>query len=371
LTDLARAAAFSAEHLTLALRAGEPMRIARGLALEMGLAPGAGEEGLRWATRALPVAERLSDRSDDAYLRGLFFLAQGHVAYFSGQWRAAWDWLSRADVALRSSQTASVHWAVQSANVIETHAAVVSGELTAVDARLPRLLKEAKQRGNLHFESLVTYPALLVHLARDRVDAARALVRQTARDRAGTTFQVRDFVALHGAVLIDRYVGEPREAWRRIREQWTAITQSKILVVNIVRTTLAAERGTAALAMASGPDAADYVRIARDCARELSREKIRHARALGGLLQARIAHIAGDSRRALTEMTNASLELETVGLGKHALCARRVVGSLMGGKMGRALADEMDDELRRQGVVNPPRFVELMIPGFGVGSSDR
>ena len=230
MTDVVRTAAFSAEHLILALRAGEPMRIARGFAYEMALAPGAGEEGLRWARSALPIAERLSERSDDPYLRGLFFVAQGYVAYFtSGEWAAAADWLRRADAAFRTSPTTDIHWALQSSQVVETHATAVLGDILAVEARLPRLLREARQRGDMHSLSLFLFPGVLVHLARDRVDAARVLLRETARDRPAAAFDVRDFEALHCALLVDRYEGRTEEAWTRIAEQWDAVLRSKIL----------------------------------------------------------------------------------------------------------------------------------------------
>ncbi len=370
MTDLARSAAFSAQHLALALHTGEPTRIARGLAFEMGLAPGAGEEGLRWAIRTLPVAERLSDRHDDAYLRGLFFLAQGHVAYFSGQWKSAVDWLTRADTALRSTHGPEVHWALLSSNVLAAHAAAVGGDLRDVEGRLPAMLKEARQRGDVHGLSLFVYPGILVHLARDRVGVARELLRDTARERPGTTFDLRDFTALHGALLIDRYEGRPKAAWARLSEHWDAILRSKILVVNIVRATLLAERGTAALAMADEGDGADYVRIAKACAHQLSRHRLPHAEALAWLLRARIHRILGDRAAALAELTQASFRLEAAGLGAQALCARRAMGGLMGGTMGRVLAVEMDGALRDQGIEDPARFVELMVPGFQDGPAD-
>jgi hypothetical protein len=231
---------------------------------------------------------------------------------------------------------------------------------------LPGRLKEARLHGDLKSPSLYVYPGVLVHLARDRVEAARQLLQEIARERPAGAFDLRDVTVLHCASIIDRYEGQPRVAWQRISELWEDIERSKILVVNIVRITLLAERGTAALAMAAdgGEDAASYVRLARQCAKRLLREKLRHARPLAGLLRARIARILGDGPRALAELTNASLELETAGLASQAQCARRAIGSLMQGSIGASLVTETDAALRQQGIVNPMRFVELMAPGF-------
>lgn len=364
--DLVRSAAFSAQHLRIALRIGEPSRIARGLAFEMGIAPGAGEEGLRWASRALPVAERLSKRHGGAYHHGLFFLAQGHVAHFSGQWRAASDWLIRAEKSLRESQAADVHWALLSGNVLSAISSAVSGDLTVTGARLPAMLKEARQRGDLYSQALMVYPGIVLSLARDRVDLAEKILADVERGSSQQTFDLRDFTAFHCALLIDRYKGDSAGAWRRVSEYWPRIERSKILVVNIVRVSALAERGSAAVSMAEADSAgrAAHMRVAKSCAKQLARERLPHGRALSKLLSARIARVSGDPEHALATLNDASLHLETAGLALHAQCSRRSIGTLMGGNMGSILVAEVDLALRAFGVRDPARFAEMMTPGF-------
>jgi hypothetical protein len=72
----------------------------------------------------------------------------------------------------------------------------------------------------------------------------------------------------------------------------------------------------------------------------------------------------GDRARTLSELHEAVLGLETTGLAMQALSARRVLGAMMGGSMGRDLTHQMDETMRNQGVENTARFVELMVPGF-------
>jgi len=364
--DLVRSAAFSAQHLRIALRIGEPSRIARGLAFEMGIAPGAGEEGLRWASRALPVAERLSKRHGGAYHHGLFFLAQGHLAHLSGQWKAASDWLLRAEKSLRESRAADVHWALLSGNVLAAISSAVSGDLTITGERLPAIMKEARQRGDSYSQALMVYPGIVLSLARDRVDLAEKILADVARPPSDRSFDLRDFTTFHCALLIDRYKGDSERAWQRIAENWPRIVRSKILVVNIVRISALAERGSAAVSMAEaeGPDRAAQLRIAKSCAKQRARERLPHGRALAKLLSARVARVAGDREGALSTLNDASLHLETAGLALHAQCSRRCIGSLMGGSMGSILVAEVDVALRASGVRDPARFAEMMTPGF-------
>jgi eukaryotic-like serine/threonine-protein kinase len=369
MTDLLRTAVFSAQHLGLAIKAGEPERVARGLAFEMGVAPGAGEEGLRWAARALPVAERLSDRHGTAYHRGLFFLAQGHVAHLNGQWRAAVEWLARAEGLLRESQTPDLHWALQSGHVLSMISAVAGGDLKYVEQRLPSLMKEARQRGDRHRLALMAYPAVVLELARDRPDSASDLLRELVRSHDLSLFDLRDFTHLHCSLLIDRYCGREPETWARLSGSWQNILRSKLLVVNTVRVAALAERGSAALAQSALVGGSALRRVGVACARRLEREHLPYPRALSGLLRARLETLQGNSARSLAILSETSLSLDSAGMALHADCTRRVSATLMSGSMGGMLIEEADQRLRAQGVRNPERFAKMMVPGFA--SSER
>lgn len=364
MTDLLRAAVFSVQHLNFAMQAGEPERIARGLTFEMGVAPGAGEEGLRWASRALPVAERLSERHGTAYHRGVFFLAQAHVAYLSGQWRAAVGWVARAEALLTESHVPDLHWALLSGSVLSLISSVVAGDLSSAAQRLPRMLSEARQRGEAHRLALIAYPAVVIELAHDRPEAATALLQDLARDLKAQSFGLREFTLLHCGWLIARYCGRESETWSQLEARWSEIEASKVLVVNIVRVTALAERGSAALAYAAAHKSAAHCRIASRCARQLARERLPHASALSGLLRARLERLQHNPAKALSLLNETSFRVDTAGMALLGHCVRRVAASLMAGSMGAMLVDEADRALRAQGVRDPARFAAMMAPGF-------
>jgi hypothetical protein len=348
MSDLTRSAVFAAQHLRLALKAGEPQRIARALALEMGTAPAGGEEGIRWANRALPVAQALSERQGDAYHRGLFYLARGHVAYFDGQWAAAVGWLDRAEALLREPQTTEVQWALLSGNVIQAIAACLSGDLPGVADKLPLFIKDARQRGDLHSVALMAYPGVFLELAFDRVAAARRLAQDAAVTASPSGFHLRDFIALHCSLLIDRYTGDAPAGWARLDERWNAIRRSNLLFADVVRVTALAERGSAALAAAE----------------RIGRERLRYARAFAEMIWARLAWSKGKRAAAIAHLTEAASCLDAAGMALHADSTRRCLGFVMGGERGRALIDHADAALARQGVQHPARFAAMMAPGF-------
>jgi hypothetical protein len=374
MTDPARAAAFSSQHLCLALRAGEPQRIARGLTIEMGIAPATGEAGFRWASKALPVAERLSERHGAAYHRGLFLLAQGHVAYLNGEWRAALEWLRHAEKLLRASERRDVQWALLSCNTLSTIAAVLSGDLAGVGQRMPAVLAEARQRSDLHGIALLSYPRVLWELACDRPDEARKLCEEAACCKGGPAQHLRDFTSLHASLLVDRYVGDAAGARARIERHWPTLVGSKLLVVNIVRVSALAERGSAALSALTpatressrGSSRESSLRLARSCADDLDKERLAHAQALSGLLHAHLAQVQGEGSRALSVLTDVTRRLDSAGMSLHGESARRCVGGLMGGEVGKLLVAEADAALSAQGVRDPERFANMMVPGFSL-----
>ena len=86
LVDPVRGADFQARHLLLALRAGEPCRIARSLALEGMHRAIAGGSGRRRAERYLRMAHELAHRVGDPHVLGLAALGTGYAIFLLGHW---------------------------------------------------------------------------------------------------------------------------------------------------------------------------------------------------------------------------------------------------------------------------------------------
>ena len=364
MTDMTRAAAFSAQHLRLALKAGEPHRIARGLTFELGIAPATGTEGMQWAQRALPVAEQLSERHGTAYNRGLFAMAQGHVAHLDAQWGRAVECLKRADEIFREAQNADVRWGLLTSGVIWAISAVMAGELPELSLRLPGLLRDAHQIAGEHGAALFTYPRVFVELAADRPEAARALCDAAARKLRSQTFQFRDFTVLQCQLLIDRYSGEHVNACSRMNGAWPLIEQSQVLLVNIVRIAALAGRAGAALSgvRAGSNSSENCLRVAQESADRLSRERLPFAKAWSKVISASIDAATGDARRAADTLSETIKPLDAAGVPLLAESARRGVGTLKGGNLGLALVRDAEAALAKRGVKNPARFVQMMVP---------
>jgi hypothetical protein len=370
MNDLMRNAAFSAWHLRLALGAGEPSRIARGLAFELGVAPAAGRESLRWAKeRALPLAEQLSQDRRDPYLLALVTLAKGHVGYLSADFRNAIALLSKAEREFARVGHADAHWARLSANSMLFYSLAVEGDFSELAARVPVFVREARERGDRHSLALVVFPRTMLALAQDRPDQADQLARDFLSPSCGQTYHLREFSALHCALLMLRYQGREQECYARLSEEWSLIESSQILHVNMVRVIALGELVTAALAARDDQVRRRRVRVL-SALRELAREPLPIGPAAACVLRARLVYQDGDVPEACSLLAEGSKRFERLAMPLHAACARRARGVLLGSLEGLAQVEAADALLRARSVRAPERFVHLLAPGFPSRLSD-
>ena len=178
ITDPIRGADFQARGLLLALRAGEPYRIARGLTLEAAYVSTAGARGERRVVELLRAAEGLAQPLDDPATTGLVIAAQGIAAYFNGQWKRGGELCDRAACLLRSRCT-GVTWEVDRTTVFDLWSLQFLGELAELGRRWPVVLKEARERGDRYLATnLNTLLISTLRLADDDPDGAEAELRQ-------------------------------------------------------------------------------------------------------------------------------------------------------------------------------------------------
>ena len=113
--DWIRGADFQAHGLLLALRAGEPYRVARALAVEAAQAATAGRSAHRRTARLLQTTEALAQASGQPYALGMATLAAGVSAYLEARWADALSDCDRAEGVFRDRCT-GVAWELDTAH---------------------------------------------------------------------------------------------------------------------------------------------------------------------------------------------------------------------------------------------------------------
>ena len=97
--------------------------------------------------------------------------------------------------------------------------------------------------------------------------------------------------------------------------------------------------------------------------RTLDREHDAFAGGFARLIEASIERQEGRRDRAIAALRRAIERMEATGSFYYCLPARFRLGQLLGGDDGRALMKAATDELEAQGIRDPVRWSEALVPG--------
>ncbi len=363
-------AEFQTRGLLLALRAGEPYRVARSLALEAMHVATAGTRCHAQVARLIETSEALTNEVGNPHAEGLVPLARATTALLSGRWREARESFDSAEVIFRDRCT-GVAWELDTVHNLALWATTHMGDLATLRRRWPVLLQEAQERGDLYaITTLNTFFMTVLRLADDDPDGARRELASVMGRWSHRGFHVQHGNAFRAEAHIDLYRGDGAAAWGRMRQHWASYRRSQLLRVQMLRIELYELRGRSALAAARTADHPWFLlqSAARD-ARLLDREREPWAHAHAQLLRAGIATARGDRRRAVAGLCAAAAGFESVEMHLHAAASRRRLGELLGAAPGHALIAQADQWMREQTIQDPARMTNVYVPGIPEGSA--
>ena len=369
LVDTIRSSDFQTRHLLLALKAGEPYRIARALAMEASFVSASGPSGRARVAELTEAADALSKRIGHPHAIGLVELSRGLVHYLLGEWRPALERCSSA-IELFRDRCTNVNWEIGTATQFIMLSLVKLGELVDMSRRMPQLRRSARERGDLYSASNLRSGLLSIYsLAADEPERAREDLVDALDQWSQQGFHLQHYWELLGKASCDLYVGDGRTGLDRITARWPVMERSMVLRVQFVRLEALDLRARASLATATRLSPGDPERdrliqtAARDAA-EMGKVHTTWSTPSARLLQAGIAAARSDATSALALLGQARAGFEAAEMGLHAAIARRRQGELLGGDEGEALERAADAWLESQRVRNPRRMTALYAPGF-------
>ena len=363
LVDSVRAAYFQTRALLLALDAGEPSRVVRGLAAEVGFLASSGGR-TSGATVALSQRARaLSMKIGSPHATALTDLASGVAAFMLGNWCEATQHCQQALDRLRGlSGTA---WEAALAQNFVIGALSYEGQLRRVTTLARQLLATARDRGHTYWDTELRTRQTLVWLAQDAPEEA---VRQADEgiaqwSHAGFHRQHYNHVLAHMQVAI--YRGDAQAAWERLSTHWTAIRRSLLLRVQWTRIEARYGRARCALLMArSGRRPETFLSIARHEAARIRHERMSWSDPIADLIDAGVAVQRGEAAAARRLLPGAIESFDRKGMSLYAAATRRRLGALVGGSDGRDYLRQSDEFMGREEIVNPAHMTRLIAPGF-------
>ena len=368
LVDTIRGAEFQSRHLLLALRTGEPYRIARAIALQATYTAAGSVTSRHRAGRLVDTAQALTERMNRPHASALVALVRGIAAFMAAEWKSAYDLVRRAEDILRERCT-GVAWELDTAALFRMRCLVYMGQLAELSQQLPAIYTEARARGDLLLETcLGTNVAYLTHLAADNPSLAYEVVQDALAHWPHERFDQQHHWALHASVETRLYEGRGPAAWALVSEQWPALTRSLLMRSQLIRIRVYDFHARSAIAAAfhHGVDTSrgmELVRAAERGARRIAREKIKGSAGMSQMILAGASAARGRSQEACGLLAAAEIDLTALDMRLHVAAARRRRGQLVGGDEGRSLIAESDAWMMSQSIRNPAGMTGMLTPG--------
>jgi len=368
LVDIIRGMDFGTRTLLLALESGEPYRIARALALETGYSATGGSKSLRRTQRLVRAAMGLAKRIDHPHALGLTNLTAGIASYLQGHWSQGLERIDHSEEILRERCT-GVTWELDTTFIFQLRALLFLGRYGEVRKRLPGLLKEVQERGDLYAETnLRSRVSWVVWLIQDEPGMAAEEVKQAIGRWSQEGFHLQHYWHMTGVAEITLYSGDAAEAWKQLTHLWQGLDSSLLLRIQFTRVEAHHLRARCALAAAVAAGAADpagkaILKEAEKSLRLLDRERLFWARPLSQLVRAGILSAKQKTEESAKLLETAADGLDGADMALYAAAARSRLGQLRGGPEGQRLIRESDAWMADQAIRRPELMTNILAPG--------
>lgn len=365
--DIVRAADFHLRGLRLAFRTGDPSRVARSLAMTaIHLAPG-GSKAVGTTRRYLAAAESVAHEIADAYVEGLVKLAQTAVAFMQGRFREAFESASMAEEVLRD-RCNGVAWELDAIHTYQTWALVAMGEVARLRLLAPDLVQDAVTRGDLFAETnLTAYAIPHIQLWDDMPDLASRTALHAQENWSRDGFFAQHLTAMVTEAEIALYRGDGAGALSLLEDRWQSFKDSMLINIQYAHVVMLFARARGSIMSAAASGSRSLLAAAAADARRIEKHSVSYAQALAELIHAGLAQQLGDESAALERLKHAEFQLQQSDLRLHAAAARRRLGQLIAGARGQELVRSCDEWMANQGIRNPARTANAIVPGFPEG----
>lgn len=365
MVDNIRGADFQTRHLLLALRAGEPYRIARAMAVEAGFSATSGAPGRQRALRFSRIAEELSARVGHPHAAGLTKLTAGVAKFLVGEWKRSFELCEASEEILRDQCTGSL-WEQTSAQNFILGSLLYMGELKEIKRRLPSMLSTASERGNLYAATELKTRMNAIWLVDDDPDRARREVAEALQLWSHKGFYRQHYNAVLAEAQIALYTGDGRTAWDCVISCWPDLRRAMLLRIQVLRIEALFLKARSALAVAerNPAQAPVFLPETERLARAIEREHMHWSDPLAFLLRAGVAVLRRDCGRAVAVLAQAIPGFESAGMALHAAVARWRLGELQNSTKDCALVAQAAEWMASQDVKNPIGIMQMLAPGF-------
>jgi serine/threonine protein kinase len=362
--DTLRGAVYQAEHLLVALRAGEPYRLARAMAVEGALSAFVNtdaERTRRYFDRGLELGGLSNEPHALTVVKGF----AGASRMLEGHWHEAVRLCREASQVLRERIDATLGWELTSLAFFELQSIAWLGRVDEIVRRIPEAMRDAEARGDLYAAtSCRSYRAIWAWLGPDQLEEARRQVGLAERAWQVADYNLQHWYTTYAVAEIDLYADQPARSLERIASEYPKLFFLR--QIQYTRTEIWFTRARLSLAQARKTGQRELIAFARSDARALMKTAL-WGRALGRLLFACAASFdaPGEAIEQLQKVEGLFDALDMPLMRDVARCRRGQLAA------DAALVASAEQAIRACGVARPERFVLMLAPGFPTLESPR
>ncbi|HEY6878752.1 MAG TPA: AAA family ATPase, partial [Polyangiales bacterium] len=324
--DYLRGACFASMALPLALEAGEPKRLVTALATEAVYNVMLdGSAGMARARNIQSSIDVVSSAMRDPYGAAVAELTSALCSYWSGRWARVVGPAQKAEHVF-SQDVSDGTWEAALVRSVRHTVEIHAGALPQLAQEVPSALLDASERNDRYAQLDLMRSMVVVHLRDDRVDEARAMLREMEALLA--RFPV---VSLHHLVMavnvsFELYVGDGRRAKALLASLWESCRRCQLHRFPLLRLTHLGTRADCALAdplLSAGERAEELLAIARAA----RKEPVEWGAALAQHLTGEALLIRGKPELAMRTLDEAHDAYATSGHALAAACIRAAQSS--------------------------------------------
>jgi serine/threonine protein kinase len=367
MVDTFRGMDFGTRFLLSALRLGERWRVSRAIALETDFL--AATSKTRRAVKLLESLEEMTQSLDQVAARSQLLTTRAFVDFFvHNKFRGALDQFNEAIASFRAV-VGRAGFELDTVSMFRCFSLYYLGELGELSRVVPAMAEAAKRGGNRYTAVTLQCAFASAWLANAEpgaieADIDAALASWTSVDGG---YQLQHMFALSSRIDLALYRGAPEDATPRIAADLKPIRRSLIdrppLQGMLLRFALVRHAIACAYAAPAGS-------ARRREALAQARSRIRTLRGNVPLIgycalvcEGMLAEATGNRDGALALYQRALPGLEAANAFLFVHSARYRVGRLLGGDEGAALCSDVRAWLVREGVRDPDRMVDSLLPG--------
>ena len=355
-----------AKALRLALRCGEPTRIATLLAWQAAaLSTSRFRFELRQSETLLKLAREVAATTDTPYCRGMVKLAEAATSMCTGDFENGVHHAGAADDIFRN-QCTGVSWERDSCQLFLTWSLIWRGLYTEAGPLSEAAAVEAQDRGDVYaLTSQAVFSVSIARLAAGDPDGAEQILELSLARWSRSGFHVPHLLAAAARSMISIYRGRPEDAFDGLLGDYRDVKRALQLEVRILEVNYFSYRGRAAVAaMFDDPVRTELAITARRDARRLARMKIHWVTPQADAIFAGLAALRGDNGEAVRLLRSAMSGFDAARMESFAAAARIRLGELLQNDEGDQLRRNGEEWLEGQNVAEIPRMIDTLVPGF-------